>query len=250
MIRRAWGVARSLWVYWRPGRQRGLRRMYAPFVAPGDLVFDIGAHLGDRTAAFAGLGARVVAVEPQPHIVSWLRRLVGRRSGVTIRSLAVGRAEGVARMALSGAHPTVSTLAGSWRKRVGGSNPSFRRVRWEEEVEVRVTTMDALISEFGMPRFCKIDVEGHEADVLAGLSRPVEALSVEFVAGGLDVGLACVERLGALAPYRYNVVLGEGRRFHFGEWVGPEEVRRWFDDGGEGASSGDLYARVVEPGVA
>lgn len=250
MIRRSWGLARSLWVYWRPGRQRGLRRMYAPFVAPGDLVFDVGAHLGDRTAAFAGLGARVVALEPQPHIVSWLRRLVGGRAGVTIRALAVGRSEGVARMALSGAHPTVSTLAGRWRSRVGGSNPSFRRVRWEEEVEVRVTTMDALISEFGMPRFCKIDVEGHEAEVLSGLSRPVEALSVEFVAGGLDVGLACVDRLAALGSYRYNVVLGEGRRFHFDAWLGAEAVRRWFEAGAEGASSGDLYARLDGSRVA
>jgi FkbM family methyltransferase len=219
--------------------------MYAPFVARGDLVFDVGAHLGDRTAAFAGLGARVLALEPQPHIVSWLRRLVGRRPGVTIRSLAVGRVEGVARMALSGAHPTVSTLAAPWRERVLRSNPSFRHVRWEEGVDVRVTTMDALISEFGMPRFCKIDVEGHEAEVLAGLSRPVEALSVEFVSGGLEVGLSCVDRLAELAAYRYNVVVGEGRRFHFDEWLDPDAVRRWFRDGAEGLSSGDLYARRV-----
>ena len=244
MIRRSVGLARSLWVYWRPGRQRGLRRMYAPFVAPGDLVFDVGAHLGDRTAAFAALGARVVALEPQPHIVSWLRRLVGGRPGVTVRSSAVGRSEGVARMALSGAHPTVSTLAGSWRSRMQGGNPSFRRVRWDDAVDVRVTTMDALISEFGMPRFCKIDVEGHEAEVLAGLGRPVEALSVEFVSGGLEVGLACVDRLEALAPYRYNAVLGEGRRFHFDAWLGPDAVRRWVEEGAGGAPSGDLYARL------
>lgn len=219
--------------------------MYAPFVAQGDLVFDVGAHLGDRTAAFAGLGARVVALEPQPHIVSWLHRLVGGRPRVTIRALAVGREAGVARMALSGAHPTVSTLAAPWREHVLGNNPSFRHVRWEETIDVQVTTMDALISEFGMPRFCKIDVEGHEAEVLGGLSHPVEALSVEFVSGGLDVALACLDQLGTLAPYRYNVVVGEGRRFHFDEWRTPDSVRRWFEAGAERVSSGDLYARRV-----
>src|SRR5690606_17457557 len=57
------GITRSLIVYWRPGRQRGLRDLYRPFVAPGGLVFDVGAHIGDRTAAFASLGARVVALE-------------------------------------------------------------------------------------------------------------------------------------------------------------------------------------------
>lgn len=243
MIRRHLGLARSFVVYWRPGRQRGLRRLYAPFVSPGDLVFDIGAHLGDRTAAFAGLGARVVAFEPQPHIVSWLRRLVGRLPGVTIRSVAVGRVEGRAEMALSRAHPTVSSLAAAWRQKVGDDNPSFRGVRWEETINVRVTTMDAMISEFGMPRFCKIDVEGHEAEVLAGLSRPVAALSVEFVAGGLDVAMACLDRLEGLASYRYNVVAGERRRFRFGDWLSPDAARRWFEQGAEGVASGDLYAR-------
>ena len=41
-------------------------RLYGQFVRPGDLVFDIGAHVGDRVASFRRLGARVVAVEPQP----------------------------------------------------------------------------------------------------------------------------------------------------------------------------------------
>jgi hypothetical protein len=125
-------------------------------------------------------------------------------------------------------------------------NPSFRHVRWERTIDVPVTTMDALISEFGMPRFCKIDVEGHEAEVLAGLSHPVEALSVEFVAGGLDVARACIRHLGSLASYRYNVIAGEGRDFRFGEWQTPEAIGGWLDEGAEGVSSGDLYARRLE----
>jgi len=35
----------------------------------GDRVFDIGAHVGDRVASFRRLGARIVAVEPQPAMV-------------------------------------------------------------------------------------------------------------------------------------------------------------------------------------
>ena len=45
----------------------------AQFVRPGDLVFDVGAHVGDRIAAFRRLGARVVAVEPQPALVRTLQ---------------------------------------------------------------------------------------------------------------------------------------------------------------------------------
>ena len=77
---RAIGLARSLAVYYGiPGRQRRLRALYGQFVRPGDLVFDIGAHLGNRTRAFAALGCRVVAVEPQPHVARMLRTLVGGR---------------------------------------------------------------------------------------------------------------------------------------------------------------------------
>lgn len=244
MIRRSLGLLRSLIVYWRPGRQPRLRRLYAPFVGAGDLVFDVGAHLGDRTAAFASLGAQVVAVEPQPELVPWLRRLVGRRPGVVIRQYAVGAAPGSAPLAVSDTHPTVSTLAAGWRARIGEVNPTFRRVQWERTVDVSVTTLDELIREFGEPRFCKIDVEGFEVEVLTGLSRPIACLSVEWVSGCLDVTQGCIDRLAELGEYEFNVIPGEERRFVFPNWQTSVEIREWLRLGAGGSSSGDLYARL------
>ena len=239
------GLLRSLVVYWRPGRQRALKRLYRPLVKPGDLVFDIGAHLGDRTAAFVALGARVVALEPQPAVRRWLERLVGRREGVTVSGEAVGRAVGTARLAVSRRTPTLSTLADDWRAKLPEANPTFRNVRWEETVEVPVTTLDALIERYGVPRFCKIDVEGYEAEVLAGLSEPVPGLSVEFVSGGLEVAVACVRRLEALGSYEFNAITGERRSFMFDGWQTGESMARWLGDGAGGASSGDVYARLA-----
>jgi len=238
------GLLRSLVIYWRPGRQRGLRDLYRPFVGPGDLVFDVGAHLGDRTAAFSALGASVVALEPQPSVRRWLVRLVGRRSGVSVRHEAVGRRPGTARLAVSRRTPTVSTLAEDWPETLPERNPGFRDVRWQETVEVPVTTLDALIAQYGVPRFCKIDVEGYEAEVLAGLSRPIAALSVEFVAGALDVVVACVERLAELGRYDFNAVLGEERVFVSDHWWTAAEMVAWLGAGAGGASSGDVYARL------
>lgn len=240
------GLLRSLVVYWRPGRQRGLKRLYAPFVGEGDLVFDIGAHLGDRTAAFAALGARVVAFEPQPRVARWLRRIVGRKPHVTVRTEAVGSRPGIERLAVSRRTPTVSTMSDAWRTGVTEAHPGFGGVRWDDSVEVSVVTLDGLMETYGTPDFCKIDVEGYEAEVLAGLSRPVPALSVEFVAGQLDVAGACVERLGELGRYAFNVVLGEGREFVFESWVDAQEMRMWLREGASGASSGDIYARLSE----
>lgn len=243
---RSLGLLRSLFIYWRPGRQRGLRRLYGQFVGPGDLVFDVGAHLGDRTAALASLGAQVVALEPQPHLATWLSRLVGHRPQVEIRVEAVGRTVGREQLSLSDRNPTVSTLADDWRTDIARENPTFRRVRWERSVEVTVTTLDTLIQEYGTPRFCKIDVEGYEAEVLAGLSTPIESLSVEFVGGALEVASACVRRLGELGEYQYNAVGGEGRRFLFASWAETEETLAWLHAGADGLSSGDLFARRID----
>jgi len=244
-VKRWLGLLRSFLVYWRPGRQRALRRLYAPLVGSGDLVFDIGAHLGDRTAAFAALGARVIAFEPQPHVVPWLRRLSKKNPRITVRAEAVGSTPGVARLSVSRVHPTVSTLSDAWRARVTRANPGFRAVRWDETVEVTVVTLDEVIATHGVPRFCKIDVEGFEAEVLAGLSQPLPALSVEFVSGDLETSVACVAALQALGDYEFNAIAGEGRSFLLDRWRSASEMTGWLEGGAEGFASGDLYARHI-----
>ena len=85
------------------------------------------------------------------------------------------------------------------------------------------------------------------AEVLAGLSQPVSGLSVEFVAGQLQTAAACVHRLRELGAYRYNVILGEGRDFHFREWCSADQVITWLEGGAERVSSGDVYARLGAP---
>jgi len=243
-MRSALGLLRSLWLYRRPGRQRGLRRLYAPFVGQGDLVFDLGAHVGDRTLAFAALGGRVVAVEPQPALAAFLRRTTTRHQRIEVVEQAVGAAPGRGELQVSRATPTVSSMNARWTRDIVNRNPGFTRVRWDRRVEVLVTTLDRMIEAHGLPRFCKIDVEGHEADVLAGLSQPLDAVSVEFVAGALEVAQACVDRLGQLGDYRFNCVIGEQRNFQWTQWRPGDDVRDWLMDGADGIASGDLYARL------
>jgi FkbM family methyltransferase len=242
------GLLRSFVVYWRPGRQRALRRLYAPFVHEGDLVFDVGAHLGDRTTAFAALGARVIALEPQPRVARWLERVVGGNERVVVRREAVGAATGTARLSISTRHPTVSTMSESWREAVTRHHPGFEGVEWDRSVEVPVVTLDGLIETYGRPSFCKIDVEGFEADVLAGLSQPITAVSIEFVSGQLEAAAACARRLRQLGPYLFNVVLGEGRQFLFTHWMDVDSLLEWLKSGAGGASSGDVYARLAHEG--
>jgi FkbM family methyltransferase len=246
---REWtGLLRSLWVYRRPGRQRGLCRLYRPFVPAGGLAFDIGAHLGDRTSAFSTLGARVVALEPQPGLFAWLVRFCGRRQGVTLLMQAVGPKAGEADLLLAERHPSVATLSEGWVREVRADHQGFEAVTWDGRLRVPVTTLDALIERHGRPDFCKIDVEGFEAEVLAGLSQSIPALSVEFVRGALGRTVDCIDRLEDLGSYRFNVVAGEQRRFLWSDWRGADTVREWLTGGADGLASGDLYARECQRG--
>ncbi|MFC3282275.1 FkbM family methyltransferase [Litchfieldella rifensis] len=243
---RGWlGLTRSLTIYWRPGRQRALRELYGEFLAPGDLAFDIGAHLGDRSAAFAALGARVVALEPHPQLFRWLTRLVGHHVGITLLPQAAGAECGQAELAVSHATPTVSTLASDWWQHIGQYNAGFREVCWETRLQVPVTTLDTLIAAHGRPTFCKIDVEGFEAQVLAGLSQPLSAVSVEFVTGALDVARDCVDRLMVLGEYEFNAIAGERRTFLWPRWQSAVAIHAWLRNGVDGLASGDLYARLI-----
>ena len=84
-FRTARGIARSLRIYYGDrAHAAAMDRLYGQFVRPGDLVFDVGAHVGDRLASFARLGARVVALEPQPALARVLRLLHGRKPDVAI----------------------------------------------------------------------------------------------------------------------------------------------------------------------
>src|SRR5262245_6321362 len=82
---RAAGFGRSLLTYYgQPWRITALRRHYGALIEPGDLVFDVGAHVGNHSRALAGLGARVVAIEPQAEFARWLRCLFRGDPRVTV----------------------------------------------------------------------------------------------------------------------------------------------------------------------
>jgi FkbM family methyltransferase len=244
-FRTARGVLRSLRIYYGDrSRAAAMDRLYGDFVRRGDLVFDIGAHVGDRVASFRRLGARVVAVEPQSAMVRVLKLLYGRSADVEIEAVAVGRRAGTTSMMINADNPTVSTASPAF-VHAARDAAGWETQRWTRSVQVPVTTLDALIGKHGAPAFIKIDVEGFEAEALAGLSRAVKALSFEFTIIQRDVARACVERCIALGYTRFNAALGESQTFVNRDWVGGEEISRWLTGLPSAANSGDICAALA-----
>jgi FkbM family methyltransferase len=241
----ALGFARSLAIYHGlPWRTRALTRHYAAFVAPGDLAFDVGAHVGNHTRCLARLGVRVLAVEPQPGFAAWLRWLFRNRPEVGVIEGALAAAPGVVELHRSPRTPTVATTSRGWIDKVRTS-AGFEEVRWAEAITVPAITLDALIARHGLPRLCKIDVEGYEAEVLAGLSTAIPALSFEYLPAVRHIALECVDRLSQLGDYRYNWSTGESCRLRECGWLDSRKIRNVISSLPERSGSGDIYARLI-----
>jgi FkbM family methyltransferase len=240
------GLARSIAIYHlKPGQRRRLLAMYRRFVRPGDLCFDIGAHVGNRTRSFRALGARVVAVEPQPRLAALLARAFRGDPLVTVLPAALGAVDGTLELAVSRLTPTVSTTSTRFLEAVADAD-SFRGVRWDERLVVPALRLDSLIDRHGQPSFVKIDVEGMEDAVLGGLSRPVTALSFELLPAFKDPAIAAVRRLSELGRYRFNLSLGETMRFLWPEWIDASALTTWIESAPTAAPSGDIYAELVD----
>jgi FkbM family methyltransferase len=215
-------------------KEQARRRFHWRFIRPGSLCFDIGANVGKSSALYLDLGARVVAVEPQERCLLELReRLDERRwrGRWLVHAGAVGSTSGRAELRGVADESQVASLSLAWIDAVQGSG-RFSEMRWTEREAVSVTTLDALIAEHGVPDFCKIDVEGSECDVLAGLSQALPLLSFEFTPELSGQLAACRDRLSELGTYEYSLAPHD-------EWPEPN-----WSDAIDPSIDGDIYARL------
>jgi FkbM family methyltransferase len=219
-------------------RQRAM--FFAQFLNSGALCFDVGANAGQRTEVFLNLGARVVAIEPNAGCVAALRSRYGQHPDVVIVPKGLDTFEGTQQYFNSSFAP-MSSMSVEWMKAV---QDRYEGVQWEPPTTIEVTTLDALITQFGIPRFCKIDVEGYELQVLSGLSQPVPALSFECTPELLANATACIERLSVLGEYEYNYSIGESMKMALPAWTTREEMLRILTDFPAHNIYSDIYARL------
>ena len=212
---------------------------YQEFIEEGDLCFDIGANIGNRTQVFLALGARVVAVEPQKECAKLLELRFGNRINLVNRAL--GKKEGVGEIFISETSE-ISSLSREWISEV--SKTRFKDKRWSQSEQVQLSTLDKLIDIYGVPKFCKIDVEGFEEEVLMGLSQPIPIISFEYTVPERFTSINnCLDRLTQIGEFECNYTMGEIMKLESDSWISKEALINRMDELSTSSLFGDIYIR-------
>jgi len=166
--------------YWFHGRRREepTIRRFRSLVRPGDTVVDIGGHIGYFTLLFSDLvgpTGRVLVFEPSPPNLRYLHRNVGGLSNVTVKEMALCDRDGTAEFFvedLTGQNCTLVPDYTIYQNNVDASGiaPGMTTIR------VPCGTLDGVLAvEQAMPSVIKIDAEGGELEILAGMSKALSA---------------------------------------------------------------------------
>jgi FkbM family methyltransferase len=209
----------------------------------GNLIFDIGANVGDKTDIFLRLGAKVVAVEPDDASQEVLRqrflkyRLTPKR--VDIEGKAVSDAIAIKTMWIDAPGSAINTLNPKWVQTLSNDQERFllftathawpgQRLDFGGEKQVETITLEKLMATYGTPFFIKIDVEGHEPSVLRGMNRPVPYLSFEVNLPEFKLeGLECVSILNQIAADgEFNYAIDCKRGLMLESWMRASEFAR------------------------
>lgn len=131
------------------------------FAPPDGVAIDVGANLGEWSVPLAravGRAGRVLCIEPNPAVAAAL--------AATLRSNNLAQAE-ILPVALSASDAQGKLLIEAHDTGLSRLSPS------ETGIAVPLRRLDSIVAEYGLARLdlVKIDVEGHERQVLAGAAE-------------------------------------------------------------------------------
>jgi FkbM family methyltransferase len=212
---------------------------YSQFINKGDLCFDIGANIGHRTEIFLKLGAKVVAVEPQKDLFRYLK--IKYKNKIQLENCGLGSGFRVQTMFINDAS-ALSTFSDDMVK-----NSRFSDTEWINKRQVQIKTLDSLIEKYGVPQFCKIDVEGYEYEVLSGLSKKIPYTSIEFaLPENLQVLKDSISHIINLTEgAEFNYALGDDMVLASEKWFKAKNIQEFYNEKIFRESSwGDVYMKM------
>jgi len=182
-----------------------------------DLIFDVGAHLGEKSKFFIEKKIKTILIEPLPNCVKYLKKKYSRNKYVEIIQKGLGEKSSKKILMVNKSMPTTSTIAKHWKK------GRFSNLNWNHQIQIEITTLDNLIEQFGSPKYIKIDVEGYELNVLKGLSKKSGIISFEATSEFLTNAEKCIKYLKEIGYTKFTFSIGEQRKF-FCDWLNSNQT--------------------------
>jgi FkbM family methyltransferase len=159
-----------------------------------ELAFDVGSYTGNSIPRLRAMGySEIVCFEPDPDNYSALVRTFRGQPGLTFFNYAVSDRSGeVLTLTSNRDCPWLNTLNKDWIEDTRHEQ-FFNRI---ENYSVETITLDDALRFYGRyPSYIKIDVEGHELNVLKGLSFKPKLLSFEWISEKVEKNISAVRYL-------------------------------------------------------
>lgn len=214
---------------------------YSLFISKGDLCFDIGANYGKYTRIFSRLGAKVISIEPQRACVKKLYIDFRGNKNIIIVGKAIGETEKITEITICEQSSSLSTLSNKWRTQ-GPYASLFNKTKTQK---VEMIILNKLIEIYGVPKFCKIDVEGYEPLVLSTLKVKIPFLSLEFHSKFLDDLVKCLNLLSSIGKIKLNYILSDGLNFKFPQWMSQNQLSTALKSSKIENLYGEVFVRYV-----
>ena len=173
-----------------------------------DIIFDIGAHNGEKSIKLINFFSKIVLVEPQPNCIEILKTKFSKLENAIIVQAGLSSKEEILDLKINSSNPLISTFSEHWDK------GRFKNSKWDKKLKIKTITLDKLISKYGHPSYIKIDVEGFEYEVVKGLSKKTGIISFEFTSEFFQESINCLNYLEKLGYDKFNFSEGERKKFN------------------------------------
>jgi len=203
-----------------------------------DIIFDIGAHNGEKSIKLVNFFSKIVLVEPQPNCIEILKTKFSKLENAIIVQAGCSSKEEILDLKINSSNPLISTFSEHWDK------GRFKNSKWDKSLKIKTITLDKLISKYGHPSYIKIDVEGFEYKVVKGLSKKTGIISFEFTSEFFQESVNCLNYLEKLGYEKFNFSEGERKKFST-SWLKKNQLIASINDEIKKDSLfwGDIYCR-------
>lgn len=188
---------------------------YKKLIKVGDLCFDIGANNGAKSTIFLNIGAKVVAFEPQNSCYQNLQKI--KNPNFYIEKCGITKENEIRDFHIS----NITDISTFSEKFIDTYKSNL--CKWEKNEPIKCYSLDHFIKKYGVPDYCKIDVEGLELEIIKSLKTKIPLIEFESTSAFLMESIQCIKYLNTM-NYQFKILKDSSYKFYSEDWLNKENA--------------------------